>query len=189
MSNNEKKIINDIQNFNHFYTGVLELLNNYIPVSDYSQTETRILHEIGHSRNCIANDLVAKLGIDRGYVSRIIKKFESRGLLSKKKSTRDARSYLLFLTPEGQTLLTELEKSLQKPIQKLIKNLEPEEKNNLISAMKLIERILFMPTQNIAIKSFVENDIKTIIERHVTLYHDECGLDDTFREYVTDAFD
>lgn len=94
----DKKIIYDIRQFNRFYTKVLGLFNNQILDTDYSLTETRILFEISERTECIANNLVQELNIDRSYMSRILRRFEKEELIEKRSSIKDSRKNLLFLT-------------------------------------------------------------------------------------------
>lgn len=87
----DKEIIYDIRQFNRFYTKVLGLFNNQILDTDCSLTEARILFEISERTECIANNLVQELNIDRSYLSRILRKFEREGLIEKKSSPIDSR--------------------------------------------------------------------------------------------------
>ncbi|MDT3499138.1 MarR family transcriptional regulator, partial [Bacillus toyonensis] len=91
----DKKIIYEIRQFNRFYTKVLGLFNNQILDTDYSLTETRILFEISERTECIANNLVQELNIDRSYMSRILRRFEKEGLIEKRSSIKDSRKNLL----------------------------------------------------------------------------------------------
>ncbi|MFE5381327.1 MarR family winged helix-turn-helix transcriptional regulator, partial [Bacillus cereus] len=101
----DKKIIYDIRQFNRFYTKVLGLFNNQILDTDYSLTEARILFEISERTDCIANNLVQELNIDRSYMSRILRRFEKEELIEKRSSIKDNRKNLLFLTQKGEELL------------------------------------------------------------------------------------
>lgn len=93
--------VEKIRGFNRFYTSVMSLLNNRYLHSDFSMTEARILYELYENRGCHASFLVHKLGIDKSYLSRILKKFEQGNLLSRVPSKSDTRSYCIMLTDEG----------------------------------------------------------------------------------------
>ncbi|CAM3715823.1 hypothetical protein GCM10009865_03900 [Aeromicrobium ponti] len=80
-------IVGDIRQFNRFYTNILGLLDKHVFKAGYSLTESRVILEIGFMGQCIANDLVEKLDIDRSYMSRIISKLIKEGLLIKENST------------------------------------------------------------------------------------------------------
>lgn len=94
--------------FNRFYTNVLGFLNEHIYDSPFSLTETRILFEIYNTSNCTAKDLQDKLGLDRGYVSRILKQFEKEDLIYKEKSKADARHHYIYVTETGKPFIKSL---------------------------------------------------------------------------------
>lgn len=81
------------------------MLDKYVFNGEYSLTESWVILEIGFMGECIANDLVEKLDIDRSYMSRIIAKLIKNGLLIKESSTIDNRTSLIRLTPKGTAFL------------------------------------------------------------------------------------
>ena len=138
----DKEIIYDIRQFNRFYTKVLGLFNNQILDTDYSLTEARILFEISERPECIANNLVQELNIDRSYMSRILRKLEREELIEKKSSTIDSRKNLLFLTKKGDELLDKINIQSDEQINQLFNGLTDSEINEVrISMLKIKERI------------------------------------------------
>lgn len=138
----EKELIADIRQFNRFYTNVLGLLDQHVLDTAYSFTESRVLVEIGLLDECIANQLVERLVIDRSYMSRIIKKFVRDGLLIKIPSTTDSRTSLLRLTEQGQALFQELNKKSDEQIVRLFHNLSQQELQEIQASMNCIHRKL-----------------------------------------------
>lgn len=134
----KKEIIERIREFNRFYTVLIGTLNTRFLGSDYSVTETRILFELISHGDCNAKDIITDLHIDKSYMSRIIKSFENKGLITKKVSEKDRRAYIIHLTDRGieetQTLISRT--NLQ--IGELISNLELDECNEICQAMDLI---------------------------------------------------
>ncbi|UAL54405.1 MarR family winged helix-turn-helix transcriptional regulator [Metabacillus dongyingensis] len=138
----DKEIIYDIRQFNRFYTKVLGLFNNQILDSDYSLTEARILFEISERTECIANNLVQELNIDRSYMSRILRKLEREALIKKKSSILDSRKNLLFLTKKGEKLLDKINIQSNEQINHLLNGLTESEINEIrISMMKIKEKL------------------------------------------------
>jgi DNA-binding MarR family transcriptional regulator len=138
----DKEIIYDIRQFNRFYTKVLGLFNNQILDTDYSLTEARILFEIRERTECIANNLVQELNIDRSYMSRILRKLEREALIKKKSSILDSRKNLLFLTKKGEKLLDKINIQSDEQINHLLNGLTESEINEIrISMMKIKEKL------------------------------------------------
>lgn len=138
----DEYIISEIRNFSRFYTNILGLLNQGLLDSPYSMTEVRILLEIDRTENCSANALTERLNIDRGYMSRIINRFEADGLIKRENSPQDGRMMLLYLTPKGKKVLAALEEKSSNQIHGLICNLTDEEKEKFIESTRFIIQAL-----------------------------------------------
>ncbi|MDD1505675.1 MarR family winged helix-turn-helix transcriptional regulator [Lysinibacillus sp. CNPSo 3705] len=138
----DKEIIYDIRQFNRFYTKVLGLFNNQILDTDCSLTEARILFEISERTECIANNLVQELNIDRSYLSRILRKFEREGLIEKKSSPIDSRKNLLFLTRKGEELLDKINNQSDEQVNQLFNGLTKSEIHEIRNSMMLIKEKL-----------------------------------------------
>lgn len=138
----DKEIIDDIRQFNRFYTKVLGLFNTQILDTDYSLTEARILFEISERTECIANNLVQELNIDRSYMSRILRKLERQELIERKSSTTDNRKNFLFLTKKGEELLDKINIQSDEQVNQLFNGLTESEINEIrISMLKIKEKI------------------------------------------------
>ena len=106
--NEKQNAVKKIREFNRTYTRVLGLLNRHILNSGYSLTEARILFELYRPNPCSANGLVNLLGVDRSYMSRILKRFEQRGLIERTMDQNDSRVHLIELTQTGRATIEEL---------------------------------------------------------------------------------
>lgn len=142
MKNRDDYIISEIRNFSRFYTDILGLLNQSLLDSPYSLTEVRILLEIDRIKDCSANALIEKLNIDRGYMSRILNRFEADELIKRENSSQDGRVLLLYLTPKGKKVLSTLEEKSIEQIHGLICNLTDERKEKLVESLKFITQAL-----------------------------------------------
>ncbi|MFJ5790410.1 MarR family winged helix-turn-helix transcriptional regulator [Lysinibacillus sp. NPDC093197] len=137
-------IIADIRQFNRFYTNLLGLLDKHVLDTGYSFTEARVIVEIGLLEQCISNNLVENLNIDRSYMSRIITKLSNDGLISKESSILDNRTKLIRLTPKGLALFDQLNEKSDEQIVKLLQGLSPMEINEIHASMLMIQKKLNM---------------------------------------------
>lgn len=138
----QQDIISDIRKFNRFYTILLGILEKHVLDTGYSLTEARVILEIGFMRECIANDLVERLKIDRSYMSRIIAKLSKDELLIKESSPSDSRVSLIQLTPKGMALFQQLNEKSDEQIAELLQGLSQKEINEIHASMQLIQNKL-----------------------------------------------
>lgn len=138
--NINKNTMADIRQFNRFYTNILGVLDKHILDTGYSFTEARVIMEIGLMEQCIANNLVDKLEIDRSYMSRIINKLRKDGLVMKENSTLDNRTILIRLTPEGMTLFNQLNERSDEQLVRLFQGLSQNEIKEIHASMMFIQK-------------------------------------------------
>src|SRR6266545_2036356 len=131
-----------VRNFNRFYTKQIGVLHEGLLKSPYSLTEVRVLYEIAHRDKPSATDLIKELGLDPGYLSRILVSFEKRGLLERTPSPTDGRQSHLSLTPAGQAAFVPLDASSNQEVGGLLGKLSATEQTRLLNAMATIEHLL-----------------------------------------------
>lgn len=183
MSNN-LETIRHVRAFNRFYTNILGLLNQHILESCYSLTEARVMFELRSRQQCTANVLAAQLGIDRSYLSRIMKKLECSGIITKVQSPEDNRVNFITLTEKGQEIINGLIQKSDRQIADLLEPLSPAQHSKLIEAMQAIKEILAVSILPATIRNFTPKDIDYVISRHCSLYEKEYGLTEDFQKYV-----
>ena len=93
--------IEAVRRFSRFYTKQIGILDDGLPESPFSRTEGRVLCELAHHDTTSAGQLADALGIDAGYLSRILRSLEKRGVLLKTRSTLDGRQMLISLSGDG----------------------------------------------------------------------------------------
>ncbi|MEC1503538.1 helix-turn-helix domain-containing GNAT family N-acetyltransferase [Bacillus sonorensis] len=194
MAEVDHSITLEFRKFNRFYTNVLGFLNEHIYDSPFSLTETRIVFEIKNTPHCTAKLLQDRLNLDRGYVSRIIKRFERENILYKEKSEEDSRNHYLYLTDFGQTIYKKLETKANQQIEYMLEHVDAKSQEQLARAMQTVESILseqLSPQENtISIRDYyLSDDIKLMIEKQRTFYAEAHGWDQTFSDYLQETFD
>lgn len=137
-----EKHVEEIKHFNRFYTNVMGILNLYNDKVKYSATEAMVLYEINTVQDCTAAYLSEAFGMDKGYISRILKRFEKEKLIDKTPSEQDRRLLFLDLTKEGEEVLDYLADRASDRVRGLISDCPEKDVEELIGSMKCIEQIL-----------------------------------------------
>ncbi|HVW95837.1 MAG TPA: MarR family winged helix-turn-helix transcriptional regulator [Mucilaginibacter sp.] len=138
--------------FNRFYTSVIGVLNKEYLNSEFSVTEARILYELFHSDGMTATALIDLLGLDKGYLSRIIRGFERKKLIERKQCAGDRRAFYLYLSAAGKEMFNVIDHASQQQAAGLLSAFTDEDKENLITHMTAIQQIME--------KAFVKKDDK-----------------------------
>ena len=131
-----------VRAFNRFYSKVMGALNQSVLDSPFSIAEARVLFEIKHLDSPTASEINRELGLDPGYLSRIIRRFEQDGLLTKERSPQDGRAFLLKLSEQGSKILTSLEKKADKRAAELLSSLPERDQPLLLRSMGSIRSLL-----------------------------------------------
>lgn len=140
--------VRELRAFNRFYTNIIGLLDRHILNSNYSLPEVRVMFELYHNTSLTASGVIELIDIDKGYLSRILKKFEKNKLINKVSSTADKRTIFLRLTAKGKKEFETLNKASDKQVQALLKNLSQKECDELIKKISAIQKILMKGLQN-----------------------------------------
>jgi DNA-binding MarR family transcriptional regulator len=131
-----------VRRFSRFYTRQVGVLNEGYNGSEFSLTEARIIYELAHQEAATASDLAKILDLDPGYLSRILKSFQERGLVQRQVSDLDARQYRLSLTEHGQQAFAALNARSRSDMARMLSGLTTRQQKRLITAMSEIETLL-----------------------------------------------
>ncbi len=181
------RTVDQIRDFNRFYTTLLGVLNDGLLNSAYSLTEGRVLYELAHRDGVTAAELARDLKVDPAYISRILRKFRSGGLVVADASARDGRERRLALTDEGRAVFGPLERASRDQVSALLDPLAAPDRTTLLKAMDTIRSLLGAAAPDAepyVIRSHRSGDIGWIVHRHGVLYSEEYGFDDTFEALV-----
>ncbi|CDX44713.1 Transcriptional regulator, MarR family with acetyltransferase activity [Mesorhizobium sp. ORS 3359] len=184
-----KERIDTVRAFNRFYTRQLGLLDEGLLKSPFSLTEARVLYELAHRDGLVASDLVRDLGLDPGYVSRLLKKFEERGLVEREASEADARRSSIALTPAGREAFAPLNRDSHDQVRALLDRLPPADQERLVKAMRTVQDLLGdRPEPNVpyVLRPLQVGDIGWVTRRQGMLYTEEYGWDGTYEALVAE---
>jgi DNA-binding MarR family transcriptional regulator/N-acetylglutamate synthase-like GNAT family acetyltransferase len=188
ISDNLEEQISAVRSFNRFFTREIGALREGLLHSPFSLTEARILFELAHQEDLTASSLCRQLGLDAGYLSRILARFEQSGLVEKARSRDDGRQQILHLTPEGKQAFSLLDQRSHDEAADMLGELSQEEVQRLVKAMYIIESILdkkaFKFAEPFILRSHEPGDMGWIIHRHGSLYAQEYGWDERFEALV-----
>src|SRR4051812_40944346 len=91
-----------VRSFNRFYTSRIGVLRAGLYDTRYGLTEARVLYELAQRDKTEVTDLRATLGVDAGYLSRLLTRLEADGLLARARSPHDGRRQVARLTRAGE---------------------------------------------------------------------------------------
>ena len=177
-----------LRGFNRFYTSRIGVLDPYLG-SDFSLTEVRVLYELAHRDQPTASELGRDMLLDAGYLSRILRRFESKGWLERKPSPADARQSLLRLTQRGHDVFAPLQQQSRDEAAALLAPLAPAQRDGLIAAIGKVQQLLAPQAPAAAARTIVLRDPRPgdfgwVVEQHGALYASEFGYSVEFEGLV-----
>lgn len=183
--------IDAVRHFNRFYTRQIGVLGNAYLQSPFSLTETRVLYELAHRDRPTATELGRELGLDAGYLSRILRSFVRRGLITRSRSPHDGRQSFLALTARGRKAFAALDSRSRDEIGALVGRHATPVRRRLVEAMRTIENVLATSAPEerrteppYQLRSHRPGDMGWVVHRHGALYAQEYGWDERFEALV-----
>nr|WP_093431925.1 helix-turn-helix domain-containing GNAT family N-acetyltransferase [Variovorax sp. 770b2] len=177
-----------IRQFNRFYTRQIGALDPYLG-SDMSLTDVRLLYELAHRETAVASEIGRDLGLDAGYMSRILRRFESAGWLTREPHARDARQSVLRLTEAGHAAFAPLQQKSRDEAAALLGSLAPAQRQQLVQAMGTMQSLLDPAApppkpQAAVLRDPAPGDIGWVVQQHGEIYAREYGWDSSFEALV-----
>ena len=183
------QLIDDIRAFNRFYTNRLGVLAGDYLGRPYTLTEARILYEIGARERTTASAINADLGLDPGYLSRVLAKFNRSGLTAVEADPDDRRSRLITLTAKGREEFGEFVDLSRQQVATDIADLGPEESRELASSLAATQQLLngsgHVTPEPVRLRGPRPGDYGWIIQSQAEAYSRDYGWNDAFETLIT----
>ncbi|MCK1985764.1 MULTISPECIES: bifunctional helix-turn-helix transcriptional regulator/GNAT family N-acetyltransferase [Peribacillus] len=179
--------VEKIRKFNRYYANVLGKIDQEIYNRPFPLTEARVITEINYRNGCTATEVRENLGIDRGYMSRIVQRFEDENIIIKKQSTEDKRQYSLYLTEYGENIYNDLVENANRGVDKMIDHLSKGDLSKLVTSMERIESIYSEERSSHSealIRPFQPGDVGYVAYLHGNLYDKTYKFGQMFEYYV-----
>lgn len=179
-------LADDAATFRHFtrtYTRLIGTLDEGLLHTEYSLAEGRVIYELATRANPRAKEIAQELGMDPGYLSRILAKFKRAGLLKQKVSARDGRAADLLLTRRGRKAFETLNALAEEQARDIVRSLPPPDRIRLIRSMTAIEEILAGDSTKrppYILRPHRAGDMGWVVHREAVLYAEEYGFDEAF---------
>lgn len=185
-----KDDIRAVRAFNRFYTQRIGVLDPYLG-SELALTQVRVLYELAHRDQPTAAELGRDLALDAGYLSRILRNFETRGWLARVPSPADARQSLLQLTDAGHQAFAPLQQKSRDQAAALLGALPAADQRRLVEAMATVQRLLSpapvaAAPRTVLLREPKSGDMGWVVQQHGEIYAREYGWDSDFEALVAD---
>jgi DNA-binding MarR family transcriptional regulator/GNAT superfamily N-acetyltransferase len=172
-----------VRRFNRFYTKQIGVLQQGWLGSPFSLPEARVLYELAHHAEPTATDVGKELGLDPGYLSRMLRHLEQRGAIRRTRSAADGRRAHLSLTREGQAAFARLDQQTHDDVAARLRTLSAADQRRLVDAMNVIEGVLGPASERP--RSYVlrpphAGDLGWVVHRQGALYAEEWGYNEEF---------
>ncbi|GAA4340328.1 helix-turn-helix domain-containing GNAT family N-acetyltransferase [Variovorax defluvii] len=187
----EVAAVKAVRRFNRFYTRRIGALDPYLG-SGMSLTEVRVLYELAHREQSVASEIGKDLGLDGGYLSRILRRFEAQGWLARETHPRDARQSVLRLSEAGHAAFAPLQQKSRDEARALLAPLSPTRRRELIAAMQQVEALIEPATDaptrppTAVLRDPQSGDIGWVVQLHGELYAREYGWNSEFEGLVAE---
>jgi DNA-binding MarR family transcriptional regulator/N-acetylglutamate synthase-like GNAT family acetyltransferase len=179
--------VGEVRRFNRFFTRRIGVLREGLLHGPYSLTEARVLFELAHGEDISASELSHELGLDPGYLSRILVRFEQGGLVDRVISESDGRRRLLRLTAAGEDAFAELDRRSREEVSGMLEGIPERDQRRLLEATRTIEGVLGgdgSTPEPYLLRRHGPGDMGWVVQRHGALYASEYGWDGRFEGLV-----
>jgi DNA-binding MarR family transcriptional regulator/GNAT superfamily N-acetyltransferase len=178
-----------VRAFNRFYTRKLGVLDQHLGKTPFSLSEARVLYELAHRDDLAAKEIGNELGLDPGYLSRIVQSFDEKGLITRKPLPADRRQYQLSLTAKGRQTFAKLNQSSQNEVAAMLAQLSADDAARLTQAMATIETVLEPSRSQPAafmLRSHRIGDMGWVISRQGAAYAADYNWDISYEALVAE---
>jgi len=177
-----EKQVSAVRAFNRFYTRKIGVLDG-MASRPFSLAEARVLYELAHRQQPTATDIRKELGLDAGYMSRILRDFERRKLVRRELSKTDERQRFLSLTSKGRKAFVPLDERSNRDISTMLNELSPSEQKQVVDGLRMVHRLLGGRADAktpYLLRQHQPGDLGWVVHRQAILYVEEYGWDGTY---------
>jgi len=177
-----------MRRFSRFYTARIGALREGLNDGPFNLTEGRIMYELTHRDGLTASELVRELGVDAGYLSRILAKLARQGLVERVRSAEDGRRQLLAATRAGRKAFAPVDRASQAELRTMLAKVAEPDQRRLLESMDVIERVLggHRERATYVLRPHRIGDMGWVVSRHGTLYAEEFGWNHEFEGLVAE---
>ena len=179
----------ELRSFTRFYSSVIGLLDDGLLDTRWSLPEARVIFELAQERSMPVGALRSALGVDAGYLSRLLARLEDAGVVSRARSQEDARRQVVALTRSGRRAFAELDARSAEQVEALLARLDDGEERRLVEALRVVRGSLGDVAEEalprpLVLRAAGSGDWGWMVMRHGQLYAAEYGWDETFEALV-----
>lgn len=180
--------VDAVRRFSRFFTRKIGVLEESLLRTGFSLAEARVLYELAQQERVSATELGETLALDAGYLSRILRRFQERGLIRKSTSRADARRSHLSLSAAGRRAFSGLDAASHREIEAMLSPLSAEGRARLVAAMRTVQSVLAAgdAAPGFTLREHRAGDMGWVVERHGVLYAREYGWDASFEALVAE---
>jgi DNA-binding MarR family transcriptional regulator/N-acetylglutamate synthase-like GNAT family acetyltransferase len=178
--------VSAVRRFNRYYTNVIGALGEGHLETPFTLTEARVLYELAQHDARDVVQLRRKLGLDAGYVTRILGRFERDGMITRRRSEMDARRLVVSLTKPGRAAFATLNRRANRDVSRLIAPLTPAERGQLRDSLQTVRTLLDRDGRvgEVVLRSPAPGDLGWIVSRNAEVYAAEYGWDASYEVLV-----
>jgi DNA-binding MarR family transcriptional regulator/ribosomal protein S18 acetylase RimI-like enzyme len=185
--------IDTVRHFNRFYTRQIGVLDEGLLDSPFTLTQARVLYELGQSPASLSRDLCEQLGLDAGYLSRVLQVFARRKMITRKRSAQDSRQVAISLTALGRRIQQDLDRRSHRSIERMLSGLDHDGRRRLVASLATAHRALApeaggSPCGEIVLRAHRPGDVGWAIAMHGEQYAAEYGWNTEFEGLAAKLF-